>query len=78
MTTSSVIYSHGLDRIVLPIEMLLWQGHQLDVVVPGTMSQRSLRSLAGEGMTLPCLASIVHVLQLMGGFNVSATSAMVP
>ena len=64
LTTSSCVYSHGLDRLVLPVELLYWQGHQVDVKIPPTLRQRALRDLAGEGMTLPVLASLLYALLL--------------
>ena len=69
LTASSSVYSHGSDRMVLPIELLLWQGHQVDVKVPRGMKQRELRDLAGEGITLPCLASLIFSLHLSGSLK---------
>ena len=62
LTTSSCLYSHGRDRVVLALEHLLFQGHSLDVVIPRDMRQSSLKSLAGEGIALPCLATLVYAL----------------
>ena len=69
LTTSSSVYSHGLDRIVLPLELMYWQGHQVDVKVPQSLRQRALRDLAGEAMTLPCVGSLLYALLLNKSFE---------
>ncbi|CAE7038707.1 unnamed protein product [Symbiodinium sp. CCMP2592] len=70
LTTSSTIYSHGRDRVVLPLEMLFFQGHTVDVKIPDGMKQRSLRSLAGEGICLPCLATLLFALHCTDSLDV--------
>ena len=62
LTSSSVLYSHARDRLVCPLELLLFQGHSLETRVPSAMRQTSLRDMSGQGMALPCLATIVYAL----------------
>ena len=62
LTTSTVLYTHGRDRLVLPQELLYFQGHSLDVRVPPGMKASALRDLAGEGICLPCLATLIYAL----------------
>ena len=57
MTTSSLFYSFARDDLVLPFEMLLWHGHSRALVVPAGVTGSQIKSLAGEGMSLPCLGT---------------------
>lgn len=66
MTTSSCIYSFAEQRVVTPVEMMFWQGHPRSFNIPQSMSQASLAALAGEGMFLPSLASILWALVCSG------------
>jgi hypothetical protein len=68
LTTASCIYSFGRDSIVLPLELLLWHGHNVNVSIPADMSPSSLKELAGEGMALPCLAAVLWSLYLTKQF----------
>ena len=70
LTTSSLIYAHGADRILLPVEHMFFQGHHVDLKMSASMRQNSLRDLAGEGMNLACLASLISALRWAGSFNV--------
>ena len=67
LCTSSSIYSFGADRFILPFELLLWQGHRRTLRIPESMRSSELRSLAGEGICLPCLGSIIWALYLTKG-----------
>ena len=67
LTTSSSIYSYGKDRMVLPFELMLFQGHRRGLKIPQKMKSSSLRSLAGEGMAVPCLGAIIWSLYLTKG-----------
>lgn len=59
LTTSTTLYSYGLDRVVLPLETLWWQGFPRSLKVPQQVSSSDIKEFAGEGMTLPCLATIL-------------------
>ena len=70
LTTSSVLYTHTRDRVVLPLELMFFQGHVVDMKVPATMRQRSLKSLAGQGMCVPCLAVLIYALHCTDSLEV--------
>ena len=67
LTTSSQLYSFERDRVLLGLEHLRMQGWP-DVQVPEDMSDQQLKELAGEGMALPCIGSILFALYLCKGF----------
>ena len=67
LCTSSTMYSFGRDRMLLPFEHLLMQGHTRSLRIPKNMSPSQIRSLAGEGICLPCLGTIVWALYLTKG-----------
>ena len=54
LTTASRIYSFGRQGLVLPLELLYWQGHSRGVRLPSDMSQVRLRDMAGEGSVCLC------------------------
>ncbi len=64
LTTSSRLYHYGLDRMLLPREHLLMQGYAHTVCIPKSMKDDDVRSLAGEGIFLPCLGQILWCLHL--------------
>ena len=68
LATSTVLYSYGHDRIVLPVELAMFQGHRRGFEYPPTITSNQIRDLAGEGMCLPCLATIVWCMYLTKGF----------
>ena len=68
LTTSSQLYSFRLDRCLLAVEHLLLQGYPVNTVVPEGFNDRELRALAGEGIALPCLATLVWAVFLYKGF----------
>lgn len=59
LTTATQNYSFSQDRLVLPLELLHWQGYPSTLKVPFNVSQNDLRDFAGEGMFLPSLATVV-------------------
>jgi site-specific DNA-cytosine methylase len=64
-TTMTEMYSYCRDSIVLPIEMLLLHGFPKDIQIPDSMTPGQLKTMVGNGMCLPCLATIVHCLDLV-------------
>lgn len=69
LTTSTLMYSFQRDGVVLPIELMTIQGHRRDLVFPPSMTASQVKDLAGEGMFLPCLATIVWSLYLVNGLR---------
>lgn len=65
LATSSSIYSYGRDRMLVAQEHMLLQGHRRAFRLPAAPSR--VRKLAGEGMCLPCLATIVWSMYLVRG-----------
>ena len=67
LCTSSQLCHLGRMTTVLPAEMMLLQGWNSEtLVVPDGMTNRSLRVLAGNGMCLPCLGTVLWSLLLAG------------
>ncbi|CAE7215300.1 unnamed protein product [Symbiodinium sp. CCMP2592] len=64
LTTSTRLYSFSLDRVLTGREMLSLHCQPRDLVIPEGVADSDLRDLAGEGMALPCLASVVWCLYL--------------
>ena len=69
MTTSSIYYSFGRDGLVLPFEMLMWHGHSRLIKVPDSVKASDLKALAGEGMSVPCVGSVLWGGYLLKGFQ---------
>lgn len=59
MTTGSQFFSYDRDSLVTPYEQLLWHGHSRTLTVPENIKASSLKALAGEGMSLPCLGTVL-------------------
>ena len=59
MTTGSQFYNYERDSLITPYEQLLWHGHSRTLNVPEHIKVSSLRALAGEGMSLPCLGTVL-------------------
>ena len=67
LTTSSEVYAFGRDRVLLPTEHLALQGHFAPTLkLP--LTARQVRSLAGEGMALPSIGSVLWCLFLTKRF----------
>ena len=66
LTTAASLYSYRRDSAVLPLELLCFHGWTPTVKLPESMTQKSLQHLAGEGMFLPNLASIIASLVVSG------------
>ena len=69
LTTSSAWYSFARDGMVLPLELMAFQGHRTSLQIPDSMSPSSLKQLAGQGICLPCLATLIMVLASCGAFR---------
>lgn len=67
LATSTVLYSFGRDRLVLPFELALLQGHRRGFKFPDDMPISKIRDLMGEGMSLPCLGTVVWCVYLIKG-----------
>ena len=67
LATSTVLYSFGRDRLILPFELALLQGHRRGIKFPDSMSSSQIRDLMGEGMHLACLGTVVWCLCLTKG-----------
>ena len=53
--------------MILPAEMMLLQGWSSEsLVIPDGMTNKSMRVLAGNGMCLPCLGTVIWSLLLSG------------
>lgn len=68
LTTSSLLYSSDDDSVLDAREHMLMQGHPKSMVIPLSMltkSSRNLRTLAGEGMALPCLGVCLAALLIL-------------
>ena len=68
MTTSSILYSFQHDRVILPVEMMLIQGHRENLRIPVSLSPGQLHDLAAMGISLPNLATLVLGIWLQFGF----------
>ena len=65
-TTSTELYSFGADRIVLPREMMLMHGFPPNAKIPKNMRQCTLKNMVGNGMSVPCVATVLwswHVMK---------------
>ena len=63
LTTSSILYSYGRDRIKFPLEKLFLQGHGPATKIPETMPDRAIHEPAGQGISLPTFGMIVIALK---------------
>ena len=70
MTTVTQLVHLGAMRVVLPAEQFYFQGHNPGRVQFPDVSNKTLRELAGEGMFLGSLGTLVWALHLLGAFNV--------
>ena len=69
-TTSSQVYSFRLDRLLTPAEIMLIHGHSLQTRFPLDLTAANLRRLAGEGMAVYCVATVIWCVFLTRQFNV--------
>ena len=67
LATSTRLYSFGRDRMLLPFEQLMLQGHRRSFQIPESMRSSQIRELAGEGMALPCLGTVLWSIYLLKG-----------
>ena len=67
LTTSTTLYSFGRDRLVLPCELAMFQGHRRGFRFPPSRPSLQIRDLMGEGMNLPCLGTVVWCLYATKG-----------
>ncbi len=67
--TATALYSFRLDRIVLPFELMLLQGHTESLLVPEGMRPKQLHDLAAVGIHLPSLAIIFTALMISLGLR---------
>ena len=65
MTTGSLYYSYESDTVLCAREHMLLQGHQNTFRVPVSMTPRQLRAMAGNGMSLPSLGTVIWSWFLM-------------
>lgn len=75
-TTSTLLYSFDSDSVVLGREMLLLQGQPKSLQIEG-QKDSVLRSLAGEGMAVPCVGLVVWALMLTKQFPDGPDDAMI-
>ena len=69
VTTSSIIYDFERDSVLLSTEHFKIQGHTVECYkFPEGMSARKIKSLAGEGMALPSVGSVIWALFLAKRF----------
>ncbi|CAE7321342.1 unnamed protein product [Symbiodinium sp. CCMP2592] len=65
LTTSTILYSYGRDRVLIPQEYMLLQGHRRGYKLPASGNQ--VRQLAGEGICLPVLGVVIWAMYLVKG-----------
>ncbi len=68
LTTSSKLYSFAQNRLLTGVEHLILQGYPFDLD-PSTLSESDLRTVAGEGIALPCLGVLIMCLCLVQNQN---------
>ena len=64
LTTSSRLFFFEQQRNLQPIEHLMLQGYEKDVKLPIGFSANDVRRVAGEGIALPCLGTLLWALRL--------------
>ena len=64
MCTSAVLFSFGKQRVVTPLELLAFQGHDIQKMrVPSGMTLRQIKDLAAMGICLPNLALYILAMR---------------
>ena len=76
LTTSSSLFSFTHGRLLTAYEHLLLQGYPSTVEIPINVTESDIRSMAGEGIALPCLAIIVWSLHLVQFGQVANTQPL--
>ena len=69
LATSTQLFSFYRNGFLVPIEYMYLQGHRRSLTIPSEMNQRALRTLAGEGICVPCLGTILISLSQMNAFG---------
>lgn len=69
MCTGSVLYSYALDRLIIPFERMILQGHSQALSIPSSMTPKSLQELAAMGIFLPSLGHIIMALLVSTGIE---------
>jgi hypothetical protein len=66
ITSSAHVYSFLLDREILPEELFLLQGHPVVSLetVPDKSRATALRTMAGEGVSVPVMAAAIYAISL--------------
>ena len=79
LCTSSWPLHMGKLRAVLPAELFAWQGHNImRTKFPKGMTNKKIKTLAGEGMFLPSLGTVIFSLLLTGSFEQPAGPLAAP
>ena len=65
--TNTQLFSYKRNRALLPLELMMLQGHTASLKIPETMSANDLHDLACMGISLPCLGVIFASLALSVG-----------
>ena len=68
LTTGSCLSSFDRDSVLTGREMLQMHGQPKSLRLPSDLAESHVVHLAGEGMALPCLASVIWVLYLCKQF----------
>ena len=68
LTTSSVLYDFTRDCVLSGREMLALHGQPKDFIIPPDVPESVVRELAGEGMSIPSLSSVIWCLYLTRQF----------
>jgi hypothetical protein len=64
-TTTTELYGFDIDRVVMPIEMLMMHGWKMETVIPSSLLPMDLKTMVGNGIALPCLGAVVWGLFLV-------------
>lgn len=70
LTTVSHLVHMGAQRVIVPYEQFLWQGHPHGRVKFPDVQNKVLRELSGEGFFLPSFATVLWSLYVHGGLGV--------
>ncbi|CAE7791263.1 unnamed protein product [Symbiodinium necroappetens] len=75
-TTSSELYSYREDRLILAIEMLAILGYPREMIIPEDFTNRQLKRLVGNTISLPCLGMMFWSFQVMRRRDFEAPAEM--